>query len=77
MIYLLVAYIIFLVGFVIYSTAGIYHLWRFGYVGDLTKPAIIIYLVISSVIITFSILILFSYSWPADFSELLNSGSSF
>jgi ABC-type spermidine/putrescine transport system permease subunit II len=77
MIYLLIAYIVFLVGFVIYSAAGIYHLWRFGYVGDLTKPAIIIYLIISSVIIAFSILILFSYSWPANFSELLNSGGNF
>ena len=41
MLYILLIYFIFLAAYLIYSAVAIYHLWRFGYVGDLTKPAII------------------------------------
>lgn len=41
--YEVVAYGIFLLVFLIYSVAAIYHLWRFGYAGDLSKLMIFIY----------------------------------
>lgn len=53
--YLLIAYFIFLFGYFIYSVAGIYHLWRFGYSGDLSKIMIIIYTIISIAVITISL----------------------
>ena len=68
MIFVLIAYIIFLIGFLIYSVMGIYHLWRFGYVGDLTKPAIVIYSVLASIIIIISIILIAFEKWPMDFS---------
>jgi len=64
MFYLLVCYFIFLLIFAAYSFSGIYHLWRFGYVGDLTKPAIFIYsfIVLAIIIVTFFFVGL--RSWP-------------
>lgn len=47
----LMIYFIFVLIFAIYSAAGIYHLWRFGYSGDLSKAAIIIYILLSSAVI--------------------------
>jgi hypothetical protein len=67
MLILLISYILFLVGFVIYSFSGIYHLWRFGYVGDLTKPAIFIYIFISASVITLSFIAISLRSWPSGF----------
>lgn len=58
MTYIIIPYLIFLVGFIIYSMAGIYHLWRFGYSGDLTKVVIIIYLFLSTAIIAASLLLI-------------------
>ena len=45
--YFIFVYLIVVLAFVIYSAAGIYHLWRFGYSGDLSKVAIIIYSLVS------------------------------
>lgn len=56
MLYLLILYIIFILGFIVYSAVGIYHLWRFGYVGDLTKPVIIIYSIVASTLIVLSLI---------------------
>ena len=67
-IFILVAYIIFLLGFIIYSAIGIYHLWRFGYVGDLTKPVIIIYSIIAILIIILSVVLIGFKPWPIDFN---------
>jgi len=53
-IFAMIFYAIFVVAFIVYSIAGIYHLWRFGYSGDLSKPAIFLYLLITAVIIVVS-----------------------
>jgi len=58
MIYLIIAYLIFIVSFVVYSAAGIYHLWRFGYSGDLSKVIIVIYSLITLAIIVVSLFLL-------------------
>ena len=68
MLYFLIAYILFIIAFITYSTVGIYHLWRFGYVGDLTKPIIILYSVISSIIIIISLIVIATRPWPIDFN---------
>lgn len=65
MITLLVCYFIFLTGFVIYSILGLYHLWRFGYVGDLTKPAVVIYVVLTATTIVITLIAISLRSWPA------------
>lgn len=67
MVFLLITYIVFLFGFAIYSAAGIYHLWRFGYVGDLTKPAIFIYVFICLTTIVLTIIAISFRSWPSTF----------
>lgn len=68
MLYFLILYIIFIVIFLIYSAMGIYHLWRFGYVGDFTKPVIIIYSVLAAAIIIFSLVLILTRQWPVDFT---------
>jgi hypothetical protein len=70
MAYFLLFYFVFLIGFAIFSVAGMYHLWRFGYVGDLTKPALIIYIVLSSIVIIVSIILILTYSWSFNFSPV-------
>jgi len=40
--------------FIAFSAAGIYHLWRFGYSGDLSKIIIVIYSVISIAVVVVS-----------------------
>lgn len=47
---------------------AIYHLKRFGYVGDLTKAAIIVYTIISTIIIVSSFILIVTRSWPIDFN---------
>ncbi|MEK9156439.1 MAG: hypothetical protein AAB360_04075 [Patescibacteria group bacterium] len=56
--YLLTIYLIFLIGYALYSAVGIYHLWRFGYVGDLTKPVIVVYCFVSLAVIGFSLFLI-------------------
>ncbi|MCX6812554.1 MAG: hypothetical protein NTW79_02955 [Candidatus Berkelbacteria bacterium] len=68
MFYLLLAYIIFIIIFAVFSAIGIYHLWRFGYVGDFTKPAITIYIIVSVCIISLTIIAIASRSWPVNIS---------
>jgi len=65
---LFISYFVFLVGFAIFSASGLYHLWRFGYVGDLTKPAIIIYLISSIAVIVITVIAMSLRSWPATIS---------
>ena len=60
---LLVTYIVFVLLFIAYSISGIYHLWRFGYVGDLTKPAIVIYIILSVGVIVLTVLALSLRNW--------------
>lgn len=68
MLIILLFYFLFLVGFIVYSVLGVYHLWRFGYIGDLTKPVITAYIVISSIVILFSIVIILTRQWPMSFN---------
>jgi len=57
--YLMLFYGLFLVAYVGYSAVGIYHLWRFGYVGDATRPVIIIYSTLSVLIVVLSLVLIF------------------
>jgi hypothetical protein len=68
MLIILLFYIVYLIGFVVYSILGVYHLWRFGYIGDLTKPVITAYIVVSSIVILFSIVIILTRQWPVSFN---------
>lgn len=65
---LLICYFIFLLGFIAFSASGIYHLWRFGYVGDLTKPAMIFYIAISISVIIITIIAISIRSWTTPIS---------
>ena len=64
MIFLVISYLIFLAGFIIFSLAGIYHLRRFGYVGDFTHPVIISYVILSAIIIILTLITITFRSWP-------------
>jgi len=55
---LFLSYGIFILIYVLFSLAGIYHLWRFGYSGDLSKVIIIIYSIVSVIIIMTTVLLL-------------------
>ncbi|MFA5157585.1 MAG: hypothetical protein WC451_00115 [Patescibacteria group bacterium] len=68
MTFLIIAYVVFLLAFLIYSASGIYHLWRFGYVGDLTKPAIVIYVIISGSVIILTLFAMSLRSWTSPLS---------
>ena len=50
-------YFIFVLAFAIFSAFGIYHLWQFGYAGDLCRPAAISYLTVSGAVILFTIIL--------------------
>lgn len=54
--YMIIFYLIFVIIFAAFSIAGLYHLWRFGYVGDLTHPVIIVYSVLATIIISLTII---------------------
>ncbi|MCX6808385.1 MAG: hypothetical protein NTW50_01840 [Candidatus Berkelbacteria bacterium] len=55
---LVISYLVFLVLYLLFSAAGIYHLWRFGYSGDLSKFIIFTYSIISIIIIVASFVFL-------------------
>lgn len=54
----LILYLIFLFAFAIFSAFALYHLWQFGFLGDLCKPVAIVYLTCSGVIIFFSFVLI-------------------
>ena len=66
MIIVVVAYLVFLLLYLIFSVAAVYHLWRFGYVGDLTKTAIIIYVLLSAIVIAISLVSISTVNWSAE-----------
>jgi uncharacterized membrane protein len=68
MIFLLICYFVFLVGFIVFSASGLYHLWRFGYVGDLTKPVMVVYIIVAVSIIIATLFAISLRSWPATIS---------
>lgn len=55
---IIILYFASLLCFIIFSVAGVYHLWRFGYSGDLSKPAIIIYTLASAAVVLFSLFLI-------------------
>lgn len=57
--FLIAAYGLFILIYLVYSLVGIYHLRRFGYAGDLTKTIIFIYSLLSVVIILGSFAFIF------------------
>ena len=63
MIFLLIIYFIFLTGFIIFSILGLYHLWKFGFRGDMCKIVMITYSIVSGLIIFFSLIIILSLNW--------------
>ena len=60
---LLVIYFIYLVGFIIFSILGLYHLWKFGFRGDMCKIAMITYIIVSGLIIFFSLIAILTLNW--------------
>ncbi|HLC43744.1 MAG TPA: hypothetical protein VJK08_01275 [Patescibacteria group bacterium] len=56
---LITIYGLFIIAFAIFSIVGIYHLRRFGYAGDLTKPAILLYSLLSLLVIVISFVVIF------------------
>jgi len=55
---IIILYFASLLGFIIFSVAGVYHLWRFGYSGDLSKPAIVIYSLTSAAVVLLSLFLI-------------------
>lgn len=68
MLFILLIYVLIVIAYAIYSVLGIYHLWRFGYIGDLTKPVIIVYISISLLMILFSVAVILTRPWPIEFN---------
>ncbi|PIS07675.1 hypothetical protein COT78_02235 [Candidatus Berkelbacteria bacterium CG10_big_fil_rev_8_21_14_0_10_43_13] len=62
---LVIAYALFVIAFLIFSLIGNYHLRRFGYAGDLTKPVILFYTVVSTAVIIATILAIIYKSFGA------------
>ena len=56
MISLLTVYLIFLIAFLIFSFAGVYHLLRYKQANDLSKPAVLIYCIVSAFVIIFTLI---------------------
>lgn len=72
---LLIIYFLFIIGFITFSFFGLYHLWKFGFRGDLCKIVMITYVIISGIIIVFSLLITMTLNWSGinfpDFADLI------
>jgi len=60
---LLIIYLLFLVGFIVFSILGLYHLWRYGFQGDMCKIVMITYSIVSGLIIFFSLMIILTLNW--------------
>lgn len=72
MAYFLLIYIVYVILFLIFSIVGIYHLWRFGYVGDLTKPAIITYVILVGLVLIVSMILILTHSWTIGINSNLS-----
>jgi len=68
MLILLVVYFLLLTAFIVFSVAALYHLNRFGYVGDLTRSVMAIYIVLSVIVIMITLILIATRSWPAGFN---------
>ncbi len=72
MIIFLALYLIFLIIFVILSYFAIYHARRFGFVGDATKVAVDIYLIVSAIIIISSFVLILGCDWSGSLKDIFN-----
>jgi len=55
MIYLILAYLFYVAVFAVFSYLTLYHIWRFGFVGDATKRVIYGYVFLVSLIFLISL----------------------
>jgi len=62
---LFIIYIVFLICFLIFSSLGIYHLWRFGLEGDDSKKIIIGYSIFVILTILVSFIAIGALDWQA------------
>jgi len=61
--FIVLIYVLFVLLYLVFSAAGIYHLLRFGYVGDLSKPVAVFYIMFSAAIIVFTVIYLLGVDW--------------
>lgn len=58
--YVLIAlYLIILIGFLIYSAFGLYNLYQYGYIGDLSRKVAAVYVISAIIVIVLTFLGLF------------------
>ena len=58
MIILLIAYGVFLLGLAAFGGSAVYHALRFGFPGDRSKPAVVVYLVTVAIVVVTSFIII-------------------
>ena len=63
MIWLLLFYFIFLIGFIIFSLFGIYQTWRYSFRGDISKIILVGYVITTLAIILFSLSVISTLHW--------------
>ncbi len=56
---LLILYLIILIGFLIYSAFGLYNLYQYGYIGDLSRKVAAVYVASAIIVIVLTFLGLF------------------
>ena len=66
MLIFLIVYIVYVLGFIGYSLLGLYHLYRYGYIGDLTKPIMVVYSIAAIGVIFLSIILIAIRPWPVE-----------
>jgi len=63
MIWLLLFYFVFLIGFSVFSLVGIYQAWRYSFAGDKSKIILISYVIVAIAIIFLSLSIISMLNW--------------
>ena len=63
MFFLILAYLLYLIIFGIFSYLALYHLWRFGFVGDATKTMMIGYTTTIGIVIIISFVLIAIIPW--------------
>lgn len=58
MIYIIISYLAFVLIFSVFSYFALYHIWRFGFVGDITKRVIYGYILMSIAIVVFTLILI-------------------
>lgn len=71
--FVLTGYIVGVLIFLVFAGVIIYHLLRFGFIGDATKGMVFIFVVVGLVIIVFATIHVFTTEWQS--LNLINVGS--